>query len=267
MFDLHILIPLILGGTLAGFLAGLLGLGGGTIIIPIMVWFLEHQNIGGAYLQHLAIGTSFAIMVFTTFSGAWAQHKKRAVRWDIVATMSPAMVVCGIIGSLLARHIPTYHLQVFFTFFIYLLSFQIFFGQKPQEGRGLPRRSITAAVGGIVGVLSSWVGIGGGSLSVPFLLRSNIPVHQATATSAGLAWPMAVSGALGYLISGWNIETLPDGTFGFWYLPAVVILASCTVLIAPLGVRLAHHLPAPILKKCVGILMFIIATQMLLKWI
>lgn len=267
MWQLDVLIPLILVGASAGFLAGLLGIGGGTVIVPIMVWVLDRQQIGGAFTQHLAIGTSFAVMVFTTFSGALAQHRKGTVRWDVVLAMSPAMVLCGLLGSLVARYIPTVQLQMFFTFFIYLLAFQVFFGVKPKEGNRLPSKPVTAGVGGIVGAISSWVGIGGGSLSVPFLLHSNIPVHQATATSAGLAWPMAVSGAIGYLVAGWNVEGLPDGSFGFWYLPAVAILACCTVFIAPFGVRVAHKLPAPLLKKCVGVLMFVIATQMLLKWI
>lgn len=253
-------------GASAGFLAGLFGIGGGTVIVPIMVWLLGYWGIGGEYVQHLAIGTSFAVMVFTTFSGALAQHRRGAIRWEIVRNMSPMMVLGGILGSMVARYIPAAHLQLVFTVFIYALSVQLLLGFSPKPRETMPGRAMMMGVGSGVGVLSSWVGIGGGTLSVPFLLYCRSTIHQATATSAGLAWPMSVSGAVGYLLAGWSVEGLPAGSIGFWYAPAAAILAMGTVLFAPIGVRVAHRLPAPVLKKAVGWLMFFIATQMLCKW-
>lgn len=267
MWSVEILLPLLAVGALAGFLSGLLGIGGGMVVVPVVLWVLERQDAGGAHVQHLALGTSFAVMVFTTFSGAWAQHRKGAVRWDAVAGMSPAMVAGGLAGSLAARYLPSAGLQIFFICFAYAVAVQTLLRFKPAPSRVLPGRAGKAGAGGLFGVLSSWVGIGGGSLSVPFLLYCNVPVHQAVGTSAALAWPMAVSGALGYLVSGWQAEGLPAGAFGFWYLPAAAVLAACTVLFAPLGVKTAHKLPADALKTAFGLLLLAIATRMLWKWL
>lgn len=266
MWSPEILLPLIMIGAFAGFLAGLLGIGGGMVVVPIVLWLLERQQIGGAYSQHLAIGTSFAVMVFTTFSGMMAQHRRGAVRWDVVRQMSPAMVAGGLMGSAVARWLPMQFLQLFFTVFVLAVALQMLMRFKPKPGRHLPGWSGLSAAGGLFGMLSSWIGIGGGSLSVPFLIYCNVPVHQATGTSGGLAWPMAVSGAVGYLVSGWGVAGLPPHAFGFWYLPAVAILAACTVLLAPVGVRVAHRLSPEKLKMAVGLLMLVIALQMAWKW-
>ena len=265
MWTLDILLPLFAVGAAAGFMAGLLGVGGGTLIVPIVLWLLAKQQPDTAHSQHLAVGTSFAVMVFTTFSGALAQHRRGAIDWRILRRMSPAMVAGGILGSLAARYIPAWHLKLVFIVFLYVMSLQMMLRLKPKPNREMPGRAATGAVGTAIGVLSSWVGIGGGSLSVPFMLYCNVPVLRATATSTGLAWPMALSGAIGYLLSGWGLADLPAGSVGFLYLPAVVALAACTVLFAPLGVRAAHRLPADVLKAALGLLMFVIASQMLFK--
>ncbi|MCG6504955.1 sulfite exporter TauE/SafE family protein [Kingella sp. SNUBH-2017] len=265
MWTLDILLPLFAVGAAAGFMAGLLGVGGGTLIVPIVLWLLAKQQPDTAHSQHLAVGTSFAVMVFTTFSGALAQHRRGAIDWRILRRMSPAMVAGGILGSLAARYIPAWHLKLVFIVFLYVMSLQMMLRLKPKPNREMPGRAATGAVGTAIGVLSSWVGIGGGSLSVPFMLYCNVPVLRATATSTGLAWPMALSGAIGYLLSGWGLADLPAGSVGFLYLPAVAALAACTVLFAPLGVRAAHRLPADVLKAALGMLMFVIASQMLFK--
>lgn len=266
MWSMEVLLPLMAVGALAGFLAGLLGIGGGMVVVPIVLWLLDQQQIGGAHNQHLALGTSFAVMVFTTFSGALAQHRKGAVRWDVVKRMAPAMVAGGLIGSAVSSYLPTRGLQIFFIVFAYAVALQTLLRFKPKPSRQLPGTGGLAATGGLFGLLSSWVGIGGGSLSVPFMLYCNVPPHQAVGTSSGLAWPMAVSGAVGYLVSGWSVAGLPEGAFGFWYLPAVAVLAACTVLFAPLGVKTAHRLPPDALKTAFGILLLLIASQMLWKW-
>ena len=265
MWTLDILLPLFAVGAAAGFMAGLLGVGGGTLIVPIVLWLLAKQQPDTAHSQHLAVGTSFAVVVVTTFSGALAQHRRGAIDWRILRRMSPAMVAGGILGSLAARYIPAWHLKLVFIVFLYVMSLQMMLRLKPKPNREMPGRAATGAVGTAIGVLSSWVGIGGGSLSVPFMLYCNVPVLRATATSTGLAWPMALSGAIGYLLSGWGLADLPAGSVGFLYLPAVAALAACTVLFAPLGVRAAHRLPADVLKAALGMLMFVIASQMLFK--
>ena len=267
MWAMDILIPLILAGIGAGFLAGLLGVGGGTIIVPIVLWFLHKQGISNDYVQHIALGTSFAIMVFTTLSSAWAQHRKRAINWQIVKYLSPAMVVGSMVGSLLSRHLPMMFLQIFFIVFLYAIALQMLLRLKPKPTRQLPQAKGMMMSGNVIGLLSSWVGIGGGSLSVPFMTYCNVPIHLAVGTSAMLAWVMSISGLVGYIVAGWHIADLPNQTLGFVYLPVVLVLACCTMAIAPLGVKVAHKLSPDKLKMAMGVLLFLIASQMLWKMV
>ena len=294
-------------GSIAGFIAGLLGIGGGMIIVPVVLWVLQMKGLGGIeHAQHLAVGTSFAIMVFTTFSSVMAQQRKGSVDWAVVRRMAPGMVVGVIIGSMLAKRLSNEALQIFFIVFVVLVALKTLTDAKPKPTRSLPgpaglaavgslfgmasswvgigggslsvpfmlycnvpvRTAVgtsagLAAVGSLFGMASSWVGIGGGSLSVPFMLYCNVPVRTAVGTSAGLAWPIAVAGAVGYLYSGWNVAGLPEGTLGFWYLPAVAVLSVATMLFAPLGVKAAHKLPPEKLKLAFGVLLLVIAARML----
>lgn len=264
MWNIEMILVMLAVGSIAGFIAGLLGIGGGMIIVPVVLWVLQMKGLGGIeHAQHLAVGTSFAIMVFTTFSSVMAQQRKGSVDWAVVRRMAPGMVVGVIIGSMLAKRLSNEALQVFFIVFVVLVALKTLTDAKPKPTRSLPGPAGLAAVGSLFGMASSWVGIGGGSLSVPFMLYCNVPVRTAVGTSAGLAWPIAVAGAVGYLYSGWNVAGLPEGTLGFWYLPAVAVLSVATMLFAPLGVKAAHKLPPEKLKLAFGLLLLVIAARML----
>lgn len=267
MWTADLIIALIFAGAAAGFLAGLLGVGGGTIIVPIVLWLLHKQGVISDYTQHIALGTSFAIMVFTTLSSAWAQHKRKAINWHIVKYLSPAMIIGSLIGSALAKFLPTLFLQIFFIVFLYAIAMQMLLKLKPKPSRQLPQPAGLFGAGNVIGLLSSWVGIGGGSLSVPFMVYCNVPIHAATGTSAALAWAMSVSGLIGFVFMGWGVEGLPANTLGFVYLPAVAILPICTMIFAPMGVKAAHKLSPDKLKMAMGILLFLIASQMAWKLI
>lgn len=264
MWNIEMILVMLAVGSIAGFIAGLLGIGGGMIIVPVVLWVLQMKGLGGIeHAQHLAVGTSFAIMVFTTFSSVMAQQRKGSVDWAVVRRMAPGMVVGVMIGSMLAKRLSNEALQVFFIVFVVLVALKTLTDAKPKPTRSLPGPAGLAAVGSLFGMASSWVGIGGGSLSVPFMLYCNVPVRTAVGTSAGLAWPIAVAGAVGYLYSGWNVAGLPEGTLGFWYLPAVAVLSAATMLFAPLGVKAAHKLPPEKLKLAFGVLLLVIAARML----
>lgn len=264
MLSLSMFAVLLAFGAIAGFLAGLLGVGGGLVIVPVIVGVLEAARLGGSHVQHLAVGTSLAVMVFTSFSSVLAHHKKGAVDWRIVRGMAPAMMLGTFGGSLLAGLIPGQALRWFFVLYAYAVGMQMFLGAKPAGRRDMPGVAGQSAAGGVIGMISSWVGIGGGSMSVPFMSWCNVPVHTAIATSAALGWPIAVSGAIGYLASGWQQPGLPWGAVGFVYLPAMLALMLMTVLLAPVGARAAHALPVPKLKKAFALLMVVMATEMLI---
>lgn len=263
MLSISLILVLLGCGVLAGFLAGLLGVGGGLVIVPVVVGVLSSANLGGEHVQHLAVGTSLAVMVFTSFSSVLAHHRKGAVDWRIVRAMAPAIIAGTFVGSLLAGFIPGHVLRWFFVVYAYLVGLQLFFGAKPAASRNLPGLAGQWGAGGVIGMISSWVGIGGGSMSVPFMSWCNVPVHTAIATSAALGWPIAVSGAVGYLLSGWGTAGLPWGSLGFIYLPATLALMLMTVLCAPLGARMAHALPVAGLKRAFAVLMAVMASQML----
>ena len=263
MLELNILIPLLIVGCIGGFLAGLLGVGGGLIIVPVIVWVLHASHFDGEHIQQIAIGTSLAVMVFTSFSSVLAQNKKGAVRWDIVKGMAPTMVIGTLIGCAIAGYVPSKALQWFFVIFAYLVALQSAVRFAPKSTRQMPGMLGRGTAGTLIGMVSSWVGIGGGSMSVPFMTWCNVPIRNAIGTSAALGWPIAVSGAIGYIVSGMAVSTeLPAGSWGFVYMPAALTLVVATTLCAPLGVKVAHKLPPAKLKIAFGLLLFTMATQM-----
>jgi uncharacterized membrane protein YfcA len=264
MWQMSILLPVLFLGGVAGFIAGLLGVGGGLIIVPIMIWLLGvlgiHDNV-----QHVAVGTSMAVMVFTNFSSVMAQNKKKAVRWDIVFRFAPWMILGVMVGSVIAKFLPSHGLQIFFVVFVLTIAIQTIFDLKPKGARGFPEQLGTSIVGSIIGCLSSWVGIGGASMSIPFMLYCNLPMINAVGTSAALGWPIALSGAIGYIVTGWAYTDLEHGMLGFVFLPGMIALAIGTVSCAPLGVKVAHKLPTRALKLAFATMLLITAAQMVYK--
>ena len=267
MWDIQLIAAVLAVSAGAGFLAGLLGIGGGMVMVPVTLWVLHVQGLDSPHTQHIAIGTSFLVMVFTAFSSALAQHRKQAVRWDIVRGMVPGLMMGVVTGAVLARFISAKNLQLFFIVFVTVVAIRTLRNIKSKPTRTLPGRGGMAAVGGIIGVISSWVGIGGGAMSMPFMMRCNVSVREAVGTSAALGWPIAASGALGYLAAGWSVPGLPAGTLGFWYLPLAAMMAVATVTVAPFGVKVAHTLPPEKLKTAFGVLLLVIAAQMLYRWL
>ncbi|MDO4642047.1 MAG: sulfite exporter TauE/SafE family protein [Neisseria sp.] len=260
---MEVILLLALAGSFAGFIAGLLGIGGGMIIVPVVLWAMQLQGAGDTnYSQHIAVGTSFAVMVFTSFSSMMSQHKKGAVDWHVFKSMVPGMIAGVAGGSLLAKVLPKEGLQIFFVVFTIVIAVRTLMDAKPKPTRHLPGRGGLFGMGGLFGVLSSWIGIGGGSLSVPFMVFCNVPVHKAVGTSAALGWPIALTGAIAYLINGWDVAGLPPGSLGFVYWPAALVLAMATLIFAPLGVKVSHKLPPEKLKLAFGILLLVIAVRM-----
>lgn len=250
-------------GAVVGILAGLLGVGGGGVIVPILVYLLPQQGVSHDIIMHLALGTSFACIIFSSISSLKAHHQRRAVNWKVVRQIAIGIIVGTFLGSCFASILSTNSLIVFFCLFLYFISLQLLTNRKPKASSDIPGVFGLSTAGFIIGFISSLVGIGGGSLSVPFLVWCNISIHHAIGTSAAIGLPIAVAGTLGYLYNGWGVSNLPDYSVGFIYLPALFGIAAVSILTAPLGARLAHSLPVGTLKKLLALLLIGIATKMI----
>lgn len=250
-------------GAFAGVLAGLLGVGGGIIIVPLLTFVFTAQHLPAAYIQHLALGTSLASIMFTSVSSLRAHHGRGAVNWPVVKLISVGILTGTFFGSWVAAQLSTNFLRIFFVLFLYYVATQMLLNIRPQPSRQIPGQGGMFGVGNVIGGVSSLVGIGGGSLSVPFLVWCNVPMHHAVGTSAAIGFPIAVAGAAGYILNGLTVSSLPAGSFGFVYLPALIGISVASVCTAPFGARLAHSLPVGRLKKAFALLLLVMGTKLL----
>jgi len=257
------IIYLLLSGAIAGLLAGLLGVGGGIIIVPVLVWILHtHPTIPTTSLMQIAIGTSLATIVITSTSSILAHHRRGAIRWPIMKQLTPGLIIGVWLGALIADNLPSDTLRVIFAIFILIIAAQLSFGAQPAPHRQLPAWPGMSSTGLLIGTISAIVGIGGGSLTVPFLVWCNVPIRNAVATSAACGFPIAFAGALGFIITGWNMA-IPYSS-GYIYWPAFLAIASTSLLFAPLGAQLTHTIPVTTLKKFFAGFLALVGIKMLL---
>jgi uncharacterized protein len=251
-------------GSVAGFLAGLLGVGGGVVIIPILMFIFAAQHFPVDHMIHIAIGTSLASIMFTSVSSLRVHHAHSAVNWSIVKRVTPGILIGTLVGTFLAAKLPAGLLKGFFIVFLFYVATQLVLNIKPKPTRQLPGTGGMLAAGGGIGLVSSFVGIGGGAMSVPFMTWNNVKMHDAIGTSAAIGFPIAVAGTIGYLLNGLSVDNLPNGCLGFIHLPSLAGLVVASVLLAPVGARAAHKLPVATLKKVFAAFLYIIGTKMLL---
>ena len=251
-------------GLFAGVMAGLLGVGGGLIIVPTLAWIFHHQQVDDAIVMHLAIGTSLATIVVTSISSVRAHHRRGAVLWPIFWRLTPGIVVGAWLGAAIADALPSAMLSKVFAVFVLTVAAQMGFGAKPAPHRELPGTAGMLTAGGVIGAVSAIVGIGGGSLTVPFLTWCNIAIRQAVATSSACGLPIALAGALGFVVTGLNAAGRPDWSLGYVYGPALVGITLTSMLSAPLGAKLAHTLPTEMLKKVFAAFLTLVGVKMLL---
>ena len=250
-------------GLFSGFVAGLLGVGGGAVMVPVLTMLFAAQGFPESEILHLALGTSMATIIFTSISSTRAHHAHGAVLWPVVRGVAPGIVVGTLAAAQFAVRVPTRPLALFFCAFIAYVAVQMILNIKPKPHRELPGPIGLSAAGLVIGGVSALVAIGGGSLSVPFMTWCNVQVQKAIATSAAIGFPIAVAGTVGYLIGGYGHAGLPAGSVGFIFLPALACLLVTSMLTAPLGARLAHRLPVPLLKKIFAGVLVLLAGKML----
>ena len=251
-------------GAAAGVLAGLFGVGGGIIIVPVLVLTFAAQGFDSQVLTHLAVGTSLATIVFTSINSVLEHQRKGAVRWPIFAWMSVGILAGAAVGALTASAIAGPMLQRIIGVFAILIAIQMGFDLRPKAQGSVPGKPGLVAAGGVIGWASAIFGIGGGSLTVPFLTWRSVPMQQAVATSSACGLPIAVASALSFMIIGWDKPNLPEWSLGFIYLPAMVGIALTSMFFARFGARLAHRLSPRLLKRLFALLLLCVGTSFLI---
>jgi uncharacterized protein len=261
-----LIVELLALGIVTGFLAGLLGVGGGMMMVPFLTFLLSQRGVEGGLAVKMAIATSMATILFTSLSSVRAHHARGAVRWDLARSFTPGLVL----GSLLAGAgvfavVQGRGLALFFALFIGWSALRMFRNRQPAPGRGLPGPAGQTAVGGGIGLASGLLGAGGAFLSVPFMIWCNVPVRHAVGTSAALGFPIALASVAGYLVSGWGLPAALPGSFGYLYLPALLIIALASVSLAPVGAWAAHRLDTGLLRRVFALLLMGLASYMLTR--
>jgi uncharacterized membrane protein YfcA len=251
-------------GVVAGILAGLLGVGGGLVIVPALVIAFGFLGIPAELRMHLAVGTSLATIVITSIASIRAHQKRGAVRWSDFARFMPGIVLGALGGSAMAGWLPGDTLRTLFGLFALFVAVQMWFGLKPAPQRQLPGTLGMGLAGTVIGTISAVVGIGGGSLTVPFLSWCNVPVRQAVATSAACGLPIAVAGAAGFIATGWGYRELPAYSTGYVFWPAFAGVVATSMLFAATGAKLAHTLPTAALKRVFALFLCLVGFHLLL---
>ncbi|MEM7304246.1 MAG: sulfite exporter TauE/SafE family protein [Pseudomonadota bacterium] len=250
-------------GAVVGLAAGLLGIGGGAIMVPVLATIFVAQGVPADRVIHIALGTSMASIIVTSLSSLYAHHKRQGVMWPIVRSLAPGVILGTLMATYIVAHVSSKFLAIFFTCFMVYVAVQMFLNFQPPPSRHIPGKLPLFLTGGGIGLVSALVAIGGGTLTVPFLAWHNIPLKKAIGTAAAVGFPIAVTGTLGYVVNGWNLSYSEPYLYGFIYLPAVLSISLVSYFTAPLGAKLAHRLSVPTLKKVFAIFLVLISLKML----
>ena len=261
------LLIFLITGAAAGVLAGLFGVGGGLVMVPALALVLPTQGHGDSVYMQSAIGTSLAVIACTSISSTLAHHRRGGVRWPLFWRLAAGLAAGAGFGAWVADQLTGDVLQRIVGIGAVLVSAHLFAKslrpQAPAASTGDPTTPELLAAGGVIGALSSLIGIGGGSLTVPYLSLRGVAIHQAVGTAAASGVPIAWAGALGFVVTGWSHAELPGLHLGYISLSAFAGLAVASVAAAPLGARLAHRLPARLLERAFASLLCVIGLMML----
>ncbi len=249
-------------GLFVGFAAGLLGIGGGGIMVPIFAMLFAMQGFANESIMHLSLGTSMATIIFTSFASMRAHYRKHNIQTDLAVKIAMGVLAGTFVATFVASYLKGIYLALFFALFMGWVALSMFF-KRDYPHNTKPHATAGKILSGVfIGAISALVSIGGGSLSVPYLMHQNIPISRAIGTSAAIGFPIAISGTLGYLINGWSHTDPTHWVVGYVYLPAVLLVAIGSTLTAPLGVKYATTLPVGTLKKIFGVLALALSVKM-----
>jgi uncharacterized membrane protein YfcA len=253
-------------GAVAGVMAGLFGVGGGLIIVPALAWLLPRHGVDASVVMQIAIGTSLASISATSISSTLAHHGRSGVLWPVLLRLAPGLMIGAVAGGFVADVLSGGALKKIVGIGALLVSAQMFLDLKPKTPRE-PRPPGSAellATGGVIGLLAALIGIGGGSMTVPYLSLRGVSMREAVGTAAAAGMPIAWAGAIGFMLAGQGQPNLPPLSIGYVSLAGFAGIAAASVLTAPLGARLAHTLPPKTLKRAFALMLCSIGLGMLL---
>lgn len=250
-------------GMIVGFLAGLLGIGGGMVMVPMLVFVFTAAGLPAQHLMHYALATAMATVVFTSLSSVRAHHLRGGVDWRAAFAIAPGIMTGSLVAAFAAGFVPTRPLAFCFTALMFFASAQMYLEFKPEPDRRLPGPVGLFGAGAGIGAISSVLAAGGAFLSIPYLVRRNVPMRRAIGTAAAIGFPIACAGTVGYVLHGLHRTGLLPGSLGFVYLPALAIVAAASMLVAPLGARVAHRLPVRRLRIVFSLVLLALAMRML----
>jgi uncharacterized membrane protein YfcA len=250
-------------GAFVGFAAGMLGIGGGMVMVPLLVFVFGTQGFPAAHALHLALATAMATILFTSLSSMRAHHGYASVDWPVVRAIAPGILAGSFLAALAAGLIPTRPLAVMFTLLVFYAATQMLLDLRPKDTRDLPGAPGLFGAGALIGGVSSLLSAGGAFLSIPFLAWCGVPLRRAIGTAAAIGFPIALAGSAGYIVQGLRVEGLPRWTLGYVYLPALALVVVPSMVAAPLGARLAHRLPVGRLRIVFAVLLYAMAARML----
>jgi uncharacterized membrane protein YfcA len=255
-----------LTGIVAGFLAGYLGIGGGLVLVPALTWLLGRDPVTSGHAVHMAVATSLSTMLVTSLSSILAHHRKRAIRWPVVWQFTPTLLLGAVGGALVADRLSSPALGSVFGVFALVVGVYLLAGHQPSAHRGPPGPRRNGAAGLVIGAISSLVGIGGGSMTVPWLLWHGFRAQRAVATAAACGYPIALAGTAGFVWLG--ADAVPGhSALGYVYLPAFVGISLFSMLAAPLGAAAVHRSPPAMVRRVFGLFLLLVAARMLAGWL
>jgi uncharacterized protein len=254
-------------GAFAGFMAGLLGVGGGMILVPILLFVFGAQSPATGFppehLMHMALATSMATIPFTSASSVRAHHVRGGIDWSIVTGMLPGLALGAVLAALVAGKVPGRPLAIFFAVFIFYAATTTIFNVKPKGSRTLPGRTGLAFVGALASFLAAFLAAGAAFMTIPFMTWCNVPLKRAVGTAAAIGFPLALAASVGYVLAGLQAGPLPKGSLGFVYLPALALVVLPTVVTAPIGASISHKMPVKYLRMVFALMLYAIAIRML----
>ncbi|MBU0590204.1 MAG: sulfite exporter TauE/SafE family protein [Gammaproteobacteria bacterium] len=261
----QLIVELAILGLCTGFLAGLLGIGGGMLMVPFMTFIITAKGFPAEYAVKMAVATSLATICFTSITSVRAHHQRGAVMWPVVRLLAPGILVGSMLGAQFAVAMPAKLLSILFSIFVAFSATQMFLDRKPKPSRVLPAGLGMFSMGGLIGMLSALVGAGGAFVSVPFMTWCNVKIHNAVATSAALGFPIALAGTLSYMWAGQDLPPMPAGSIGYLYLPGLLVIAMASMSTAPLGARTAHRMDIRPLKRAFAVVLYMLAAYFLFR--